>query len=177
MALQSTKSAKALSIELKNRKEWEATLAYAREQALDWRAPFTLIGRGLFRWSKLEIFNLVGKGKYQDLSRKYKKFKQRTLHFTYPILRGKTGDLESSLTQQGDVKNIFRFPDTQTMEWGTRVPYGIYHQSDQPRSVMPRRPFLLVTDARLREWQKIIDAHVRKKFVKPIENTKPGGTD
>lgn len=175
MALQTAKSAKSLSIELKNRKEWEATLAWAREQAMDWRAPFTLIGRGLFKWSKLEIYNLVGKGQFQDLSRDYKRFKQRKLHFTYPILRGATGDLEASLTQQGDLNNIFRFPDSQTMEWGTKVSYGIYHQSDKPRTVMPRRPFLLVTDARLREWTKIIDTHVRKTFVKPIQNTKPGG--
>ena len=175
MALQTEKSAKSLRFELKNRQQWEATLKYAREQAIDWRAPLTLIGRSLFRWSKLEVFDLAGPGKFQDLSKQYRQFKQSVYHFVYPILRA-TGALERSLTQPGG-SNIFRFPNDTTLEWGTSVPYGVYHQSDAPRSKMPRRPFLLVTDARLKQWREIIDKHIKSKLVKPLETLNPGGTD
>jgi phage gpG-like protein len=152
--------------ELLNREEWKRLLVEARGKAMDLRLPLTLIGRSLYKWTALEIFGLSGPGKFVDLRPKYKAWKEKHLHFAYPILKA-SGRLETSLTQPGG-ENILRFPNATTLEWGTSVPYGIYHQSESPRKKMPRRPFLLVTDARLLQWRNILQSHLHQSFAKPV---------
>lgn len=166
-----------MRLELKNRREWEKVLQHATDNALDLRVPLTNIARTLFRWTALEIFGLSKSGgKYQDLSPRYKTAKMKKWKFLYPILRA-SGKLEKSITGEGDENTIFRFPDNTTLEWGTSVPYGIYHQSEKPRTKMPRRPFLIITNPRLKEWKTIMEKHLSKSFVKPIASFNPGGTD
>ncbi len=176
--LNSPSSNKALRLELKNRREWERVLASAQEMALDLRVPLTQIGRGLFNWTEIEIFRdgAKGPGKYQDLSPRYKALKLKRWKFIYPVLRA-SGSLERSVTGSGDGNTIFRFPDATTLEWGTSVPHGIYHQSERPRSKIPRRPFLIVTNPRLKQWTTIMQKHINKAFVQPIATFNPGGTD
>jgi phage gpG-like protein len=57
----------------------------------------------------------------------------------------RTGRLRDSLTRVNHPDNIAKFrtfKSITTLTWGTRVPYGDYHQSDQPRTRLPRRKFL-----------------------------------
>ncbi len=177
MAVNDPASSNALSFEIKNREALSKALKSAQSNALDLRVPLTLIGRSMFKFSQLEIFNLSGKGQYQDLSPAYKKRKQKKFGFIYPILKAK-GRLQASLTELGNPENYFAFPNARTVEWGTKVPYGVYHQSEAPRKKLPRRPFLLVTDARLRAWKTTLKVHLGKAFTQPTdENFKIGGTD
>lgn len=57
----------------------------------------------------------------------------------------RTGRLRNSLTRVNHPDNIARFrtyKSVTTLFWGTKVSYGIYHQSDEPRTRLPRRKFL-----------------------------------
>lgn len=172
----SSQSTFSLSAELKNRKELSKALNDAQKRAFDLRVPLTIIGRSMFRWSQIEIFNLSGPGKYQDLSKRYKKVKMEKFRFLYPILKA-TGRLQSSLTEPGNAENYFNFPTRTSVEWGTTVPYGVYHQSEAPRRKIPRRPFLIVTDARLKSWKEILGRHLHQAFAEPSDSFKIGGTD
>ena len=194
----SSQSTFSLSAELKNRKELSKALNDAQKRAFDLRVPLTLIGRSMFRWSQIEIFNLSGPGKYQDLSTKpflarwrvpkkpemswkyfdegYKQYKQELYGFLYPILKA-TGRLQASLTEPGNAENYFNFPTRTSVEWGTTVPYAAYHQSEAPRRKIPRRPFLIVTDARLKSWKDILALHLHQAFAQPSDAFKIGGTD
>jgi len=60
----------------------------------------------------------------------------------HPILN-LTGNLSDATedTQHGG-GSIVRIDDT-SLEFGTDVEYGKYHQSDAPRTRLPRRPFLM----------------------------------
>jgi len=60
-----------------------------------------------------------------------------------PILV-RTGDLKKSLTQRGDI-NAIRTITPRMWVYGTKVGYGIFHQSRAPRMRLPFRPFLVVT--------------------------------
>ena len=85
------------------------------------------------------IFLNKGPGLYKDLKPSYKKQKAKKTGSAYPILKW-TGRLAKSITKEGG-ENIFEV-SKRTLAIGTRVPYGIFHQSLAPRKVLPRRPFL-----------------------------------
>lgn len=113
----------------------------AGQAATDLRVPLTQISKDFYK-SRKAIFALTGPGGYPDLNSRYKVQKQRAVGFVYPILK-LTGRLEGSVTSDSHPDNITRIdPDSLTM--GTGVPYGIYHQSDDPRSKIPLRKFLFV---------------------------------
>lgn len=111
-------------------------------QVNDLTIPLTLIAQSWYR-SNRSIFAISGPGKYKDLSPKYKKEKNRKWGFVYPILFA-SGRLAGSITEPNNPEAINFIKDQKSLILGTRVPYGIYHQSDQPRTKMPYRPFLLV---------------------------------
>jgi len=57
----------------------------------------------------------------------------------------RTGRLRSSVTRVNHPDNIAKFrtfKSKTTLFWGTRTPYGVYHQSGEPRTKLPRRRFL-----------------------------------
>lgn len=107
----------------------------------DLKKPFAMIAKD-FRKSRTAIFTLKGPGAYPDLSPKYKKRKERIMGSAYPILKF-SGALADSVTNEGDGNNITRI-NADSMELGTAVSYGIYHQSDSPRSKIPLRKFLFI---------------------------------
>lgn len=72
----------------------------------------------------------------------YQYAKKKNYGFEYPLLRA-TGRLEKSITTtNGD--HIATVINKRTLEFGTAVDYGDYHQSDAPRSKMPLRKFLFI---------------------------------
>lgn len=120
-------------------KDLQATLKAAREQISDFTIPFKLIGQQWFK-SNRAIADLKSPGKYQDLSPAYKKAKQRSWGFIYPILKA-SGRLLSSITSPGS-ESINLIINKQTLLLGSTVPYGIYHQLGTAK--MPARPWILI---------------------------------
>lgn len=68
------------------------------------------------------------------------------------ILRA-TGALFESLTRKYDSRHIERLSGS-SLTFGSSVFYGIYHQSSSPRTVIPFRPPIALTDQDKREMVK-----------------------
>lgn len=113
----------------------------AAKEVQDLSIPFAQVAQD-FQKSRKAIFVLKGPGQYPDLSPKYKKAKEKVLGSPYPILRF-TGRLEESVTNPEHPENVTRI-DPLSLELGTEVPYGVYHQSDEPRKKIPLRKFLFI---------------------------------
>lgn len=118
-------------------------------------------------------FNLKGSGQYQALSPKYAARKSKT-HPGAPILVA-SGRLRDSLTQRGGTSDTISRIGKLNMILGTRVPYGIYHQSDSARKKMPLRKFLFIgpegrvnadgrTRGKLDRWLNILAAEVDRQL-------------
>lgn len=69
----------------------------------------------------------------------------RILHETLTLRR--------SLTSEVPVDAVSRI-DRQGLFVGSNVPYGVYHQSTKPRTVLPRRPPVMLTEDVKRNWIK-----------------------
>lgn len=74
------------------------------------------------------------------------------------ILRA-TDRLMHSLTRKFDPEHIER-PSGSSLQFGSTVTYGIYHQSSEPRTKMPFRPPIAVTEGDKREMVRRIQAAV-----------------
>ena len=121
--------------------------------------PLRQIGAD-FRKSRKAIFALQSAGQYPDLSSRplnafwerdpklrrialrggSKAYKYAKVGFAYPILK-QTGRLEESLTNAGHPENISNI-NIDEAEFGTKVPYGIYHQEGTKK--IPVRKFLFI---------------------------------
>lgn len=171
--------------------------AITRAQAFsdDLRVPFTLIAADFYK-SEQAIFALKGPGQYppfknsegvQSLGGKgnefgrrrayvttalspYQKKKIKKYGFDYPLLVA-TGRLATSLLSPGSPGNVTNIGPTE-LTMGTTVPYGIYHQSDQPRKKIPLRKFLFIgpestfansdQQGRLERWLGIMQDAINK---------------
>lgn len=143
------------------------------------KIPFGLIALDFYK-SEKAIFKLSGPGQYPDLSPKYKEFKEGKIGHAYPILKF-SGALERSVTSNGDANSIY-INDGKVLGVGTRLPYGIYHQSDDPRKKIPLRKFLFIgpessfatseQQGRLARWSNIINNYVLRQMGVPVELTK-----
>jgi len=85
-----------------------------------------------------------GGEKWQVLSEAYAGWK--AAHYPGTRILQRTGDLERSLTKAGDPNGV-RVEARKTLKLGSKIPYAIYHQSIQPRKVLPRRPEIMLTEA------------------------------
>lgn len=137
----------------------------------DLTIPLKLIAREWFKGNK-SMFALRGPGRFADLSKKYKKKKLREYGFVYPILMA-SGRLMASITDPPGDESINRIEaDKATLTLGTKVPYGVYHQSNLPRTIMPYRPFLLVgveqiapqdiKNNRVKAWMTTLDTYFQQ---------------
>jgi len=150
--------------------EFQKKLDSMAESIQDLRIPLELISNEWYRGNR-SIFALKGKGRYQDLTSKYKKQKKEKWGSVYPILFA-SGRLALSITQKKSPDSIGRIENKKTLVLGTSVPYGIYHQSAKPRKKMPYRPFLFVgveqiapndiKQNRLKNWMKILDSYFQQ---------------
>lgn len=186
---------------LENDAIFRRTLADAREVISDFRVPFGLISRDFYR-SQRSIFALKGPGQYPpfknsnrvqfkqdgvgvkrlqareeyDLSKSpYQNRKLRKFGFDYPLLVA-TGKLAASVTTpnaSGSVNLITKL----SFVVGTSLSYGIFHQSDSPRSKMPLRKFVFIgpeaprfatsqQQGRLQRWVGYIEDYAVKQFIK-----------
>jgi phage gpG-like protein len=98
-----------------------------------------------------------GGEKWQALSPEYQGWKDR--HYPgQPILQ-RTGDLEASLTSGND-PNAVKVEGRKALTMGSRVPYAIYHQSLDPRTVLPRRPEINVSEPFRRSVTKLMQSYL-----------------
>lgn len=138
MAQALQKSEAPFEIVIENEKSFMAGLERARRLDEDLTQPLTQIGLMLSKSSRA-IFKLKGPGQYPDLTPKYKARKIRRYGSAYPILRA-TGRLERSITDPKHPDAVLEVVNRDTLYWGTRVPYGRFHQGEGARR---RRPFLI----------------------------------
>lgn len=139
---------------IENNEEFARLLDLYGEVASDFRPAFVSIASDFYR-SNRKLFTLQGAGLYQDLApatgidgnptttSNYKNEKDIKLGFTYPILVGATRDLSNSILGKNNRYSIF-FLGRQELQMGSSVPYGKYHQSDEPREVIPQRKFVFI---------------------------------
>jgi phage gpG-like protein len=154
--------------------EFSKKLNSAFEATNDLTIPLGLMAREWFQGNK-SIFKLKGPGRYKDLTDKYKSLKLRTIGQVYPILE-LSGALKDSITNPKDSESINLIVNKNTLVLGTKVPYAIYHQSNEDRTKMPYRPFLFVgveqiapndiQQNRLKNWIKILESYVSQKLEK-----------
>ena len=124
-----------------NDRKFRDALKRASEVTQDLRVPFSLILSDFYR-SEQAIFNLKSAGQYPVISPKYGDAKQAAVGFKYPLLV-RSGRLSASVlgpNNPGSVANVGPL----SLIFGTSVPYGVYHQSDAPRSKIPLRKFLFI---------------------------------
>lgn len=149
------------SYEIENDKKFARALSRAANAVGNLETPLRQIAAD-FRKSRKAIFALKSAGQYPDLSTRplrvwwerpetglndfypggYKEYKTAKYGFAYPILKA-TGRLEGSLTDRNDPEHIERI-NVDELQIGTAVPYGVYHQSDSPRTKIPLRKFLFI---------------------------------
>lgn len=189
-----------MSYTLENDKRFIQTLKDASEIVSDLRIPFGLISRDFYR-SELSIFKLKGPGLYPpfknsarasslgggvglgakkgsevDITKSpYQRKKLKKFGFDYPLLVA-TGRLAASITTPNAPGSLLSITKL-SMVIGTTVPYGIYHQSDAPRSKIPQRKFVFIgpeaprfatsqQQGRLERWTGYIESYVIKSYIK-----------
>lgn len=123
----------------------------------DLTVPFNLIAKNWYQ-SNNAIFDLKGPGKYPPLGgmtpnkvysgtqtnrERAETAKEKKYGFAYPLLKA-TGALESSLVNANDANAVNLIVNGKMLLLGTNVSYGIFHQSDQPRTKLPFRPFMFL---------------------------------
>lgn len=157
---------------IENNKDFQKKIDELGKATNDFRIPFRLISSDFYR-SQKQLFSLKGAGLFTDLSPRYKKTKQRSVGFVYPILVGKTDNLSVSTLTNSHPYSIFRI-DKKSLELGSSVPYGKYHQSDKPRNKIPQRKFVFITggkgdmskdsgiNGRRERWLFILDTHIKQ---------------
>lgn len=189
-----------LSYSVENDARFKQMLRNAASVSEDLRVPFGLISRDFYR-SQRAIFKLQGPGLYPpfknsvrasslgggegkgsrrreevDITKSpYQKRKLKKFGFDYPLLVA-TGRLAASITQPsapGSVNQITKL----SFIVGTTVRYGIFHQSDEPRSKIPLRKFVFIGPeaprfatsdqmGRLERWLNYMNDHVLKQLKK-----------
>jgi len=86
----------------------------------------------------------AGGGRWQPLSEACAGWK--AVHYPNTRILERTGALEQSLTRASD-SNAVKIERRKELILGTSVPYAIYHQSIEPRTRLPRRPVIQVTES------------------------------
>lgn len=164
-----------------NDRRFRNALKDASEVSQDLRVPFGLILKDFYK-SEQAIFKLKGPGKYPPFKgekvgstgkTRYQIQKIKKVGFDYPLLV-RTGKLAASLlgpNNSGSISNIGRL----SLEFGTSIKYGIFHQSDAPRSKLPLRKFLFIgpeaptfatseQTGRLERWIGYLGDHIERQF-------------
>jgi phage gpG-like protein len=100
----------------------------------------------------------AGGASWPALSPEYSAWKE--MRFPGKPILERTGDLMSSLTDPNHPQTV-RIEERKTLTLGTRVPYAIYHQSTAPRTRLPRRPEIMLTE----EFKRTVMHHVQQYLV------------
>lgn len=161
------------SYEIENDAEFQQTIKDALDVVDNLEFAFGEIARDFFK-SNEAIFSLKNGGQYPPLKEKYAKRKEAK-YGKQPILVA-TGKLKKSLTGTPSTDSIVTI-GKRSLVLGTKVNYGIYHQSDAPRTKIPLRKFLFIgpeggrfapsrITGRLQRWTAIIETDVKRRLEK-----------
>lgn len=163
------------SYEVDNDKKFANAISRALRQTKNLTIPLTLIAQDFYK-SEKSIFMLQGPGRYPDLAPFTKERKEKAGAPLYPILMGiapSRGRLAGSLTEPTHPDAINQIINQRTLVIGTKVQYGIYHQSDKPRTKIPLRKFLFIgpesqfansdQQGRVGRWLNILNEFVLQK--------------
>jgi phage gpG-like protein len=179
---------------------FKEALEAAKEVVSDLRVPFGLIGKDFYR-SEKAIFSLKSAGQYPPFKKSvavaslggkgnsfgrrrafatlsespYQRAKKAKYGFDYPLLV-RTGLLANSVLGPNNPGSVF-VNSKQALIIGTSVKYGIYHQSDSPRKVIPLRKFIFIGPeaqqfatsdqmGRLERWTGYITDYVISQYIK-----------
>ena len=165
-----------------NDRKFREAIKRASEVSQDLRIPFGLILADFYK-SQQAIFKLKGAGKYppfkgakdKDGKTAYQKQKLKKVGFDYPLLV-RSGALAASLLGAGNKGSISKITPL-SLTFGTAIKYGIYHQSDEPRSRLPLRKFLFIgaeapefansdQAGRAERWLGIMQDHINRSLKK-----------
>ena len=168
------------SYKLENDEQFKAQIQRAIEITGDLKIPFGLILADFYK-SEQAIFKLKSAGAYPDftengrevgLKSKYAQRKIKERGFAYPLLL-RTGKLAASVLGRYNPGSVAQIGSL-SMTWGTTIPYGIYHQSDEARHKIPLRKFLFIggesskfddnLGGRAKRWQLILQDHIVKQL-------------
>ena len=127
-----------------------------------------------------EIFMATeGPGLYEDLSPDYFEYKETNApNGAYPILEF-DGYLKSSLTNPSDGSS-YHVITPQSLVMGTLISYAGFHQSSEPRTKMPYRPFIFnksayehgdegvlkIHESRNKRYMRALDTYVQRRLRK-----------
>ena len=174
---------------IQNNEAFKKSLDALGKVSNDFRIPFRLIASDFYR-SQKKLFLLQSEGLYNPLGgfnyasqsgfgnqtkrdRAEDEKERRTKHSWNPILFGKSGDLRDSTLSENHRYSIFQL-GRKELNIGTSVPYGKYHQSDEPRRKIPQRKFIFIDggpadrssdsniNGRRERWKSIIQEHIKQ---------------
>jgi phage gpG-like protein len=171
------------SYQVDNDRKFRNALKEAAQTVEDFRVPFGLILSDFYK-SQQAIWKLKGPGKYPPFKGErnpktgmtaYQAQKKKAVGFDYPLLV-RSGALAASLSGPSNPGSISKITNL-SLIFGSSIKYGIYHQSDEPRSKIPLRKFLFIgpeaasfaTDeqkGRLERWVGYINDHVARQIKK-----------
>lgn len=140
-----------MSYSVDNDKKFSAAIDKAIKLGGDLRVPFGQISQDFYK-SEQAIFKLGGPGQYPDFKgakgkdgkTAYERYKEShsPARSAYPLLFF-SGKLAASVLGPNNEGSINTIKKT-SLEIGTEIEYGIYHQSDRARSKIPLRKFLFI---------------------------------
>lgn len=162
----------ATSYVLENDRQFAEALESAASKVSDLSFAMRRIKDDWFKSNKT-IFNLKGSGLYPPLSPKYQEQKDQRFGRRLPIMVA-SGRLRDSVSGRPNSDSIVKVGKL-TLIMGTKVPYGIYHQSDAPRFKIPLRKFLFIgpeaprtapsaVTGRLERFLNTIEAEVKRQL-------------
>jgi phage gpG-like protein len=185
--------------EVSNQKQFSANIRKAIKEVGDLTVPFNLIAHDWFRSNK-SIFQLRGPGQFEPFKNSevaqtftgrpigrvrtgfftikespYQRFKLKKYGFDYPLLKA-TGKLAESVTEFGSPNSVYKNTGHELVI-GSKVSYGLFHNSDKPRSTMPLRKFIFIGPeaprfatseqmGRPQRWFSTINVYVLKRLGK-----------
>lgn len=124
----------------------------------DWRPAYEDIADDFLVVERQQFDSTGSSGdtEWPALSPRYAARKQAT-YGDLPIMVV-TGELRDSLTKESDPNHI-REIERMQLRLGSTVAHGVFHQSPEPRTVLPRRPLIALTDKIRVRWTKILQRY------------------
>jgi phage gpG-like protein len=143
------------------------------EQVHDLTPVFLTIMSDWYKDNEEIFLATEGPGQYEELSPEYFEYKERTApNGAYPILEF-DGYLRMSLTNPGD-EGAYHVISPTVLVMGTLIPYAIYHQSSEPRTKIPYRPFIFnkkvsggflhIYEARTARYLRALETYIQRRL-------------
>jgi phage gpG-like protein len=128
-----------------------------KDHAMDMRPAFHKLHESFIGAEKYQFNTQGGSERWAPLAASTIAYKAR--HGLDPRILHATLRLRKSLTTFEGEDHIFEITEDEMLV-GSRTPYGIFHQSRQPRTRLPRRPPVNLTETLKRRWIKYLQTYL-----------------